>query len=73
MRATSPTSLFGGSNAGLVAWLGISLVIILVLIVAIVALAVVVYLGHRKNKEGSFSPPRSSNSREVEIELDKEQ
>ena len=70
---TSPTSPDGGSNAGLVAWLAISLVIIIVLIVAIVALAVVVYLGHRKNKEGSFSPPKVSPSREVEPDLAKEQ
>ena len=67
---TSPTSPDGGSNAGLVAWLGVSLVIIIVLIASIVALAVVVYLGHRKNKMGSFTPPPS---REVEIDLAKEQ
>ena len=60
----------GGSNVGLQAWLGISVVIITVLIAG---LAFVVYFGHRKKKTGSFSPPRVSPSREVEIDLAKEQ
>ena len=68
----SPTSPNGRSNGGLVAWLGVSLVIIIVLIASIVALAVVVYLGHRKNKMGSFTPPRAT-SQEAEIDLAKEQ
>ena len=73
VMTTSPTSPNGGSNAGLVAWLAISLVIIIILIGFSLALAVVVCLCHRKNKEGSFSPPRVSPSREVEIDLAKEQ
>ena len=73
VMTASTISTDGGSNVGLQAWLGISLVIIIILIASIVALAVVVYLGHRKNKMGSFTPPQVSPSREVEIDLAKEQ